>query len=67
MASHAELSYTGIVEALADLEKQFVIRQANGALPVGSTASNALPSKPTGSNTSPVAQQMPAIDPMESL
>lgn len=52
MASHAELSYTGIVEALADLEKQFVIRQGNGVIPVAGNASNA---------------QRPAIDPMESL
>ena len=28
MASHAELSYTGIVDALAELDKEFVMRGA---------------------------------------
>jgi hypothetical protein len=27
MASHAELAYTGIVEALAALEREFVLRR----------------------------------------
>jgi fructose 1,6-bisphosphatase len=33
MASHAELAYTGIVDALAKLELQFTVRPSGEAVP----------------------------------
>jgi hypothetical protein len=34
MASHAELAYTGIVDALATLDRQFTFRAETGVRPV---------------------------------